>query len=460
MMNVDDAVVPTSALEEVVLPLRCIPPEIITKIIRKTLPAEICYGHIMQDRIMALLVATSICRHWRYALLDHATLWSIVPIHCKSLGQLYLQRSRNVPLSIIFYADAKGPCSAHQATVSLLPHMQRVKKVQLFAPSQALNGILSTLGLYGTCLEDISLEIKPAPTREGWTAIQDHLLKHASALEALRLDAYEFHFPTDQFQQFTHLSRLELSGVHDLCDASHLLTSFQTLTSIKISLEAIGSHEDYRRLPDRIVPHPNLRRIHLRAGCYPIKVVLDALKIQSGVHLECEIIECRHWRGVDEVQFLPLPSEFLENTSHIEELEIHGSVELEFKCYGSGPSGSFYIKGFYPGKVHRPIEDLSHLRRLTVADAIKQEFLEDIVGSAPLLTSLVFNYCAVSKCRPAGHAIQGLPRLDGIVDTDTFVAAIDEERHAGVENFRSATVNGVLQGERLQGFKSIIKTYI
>ena len=457
MMNVD-GVAPADASEGIVPSSHRIPPEIIAKIIRKTLPTKIRCGPIMEDRITALLVATSVCRHWRYAVLDHATLWSVVPIHRKSLGQLYLQRSRNVPLSIVFYADAMRACSAHQATVSLLPHMQRVKKVQLFAPSQALNGIFSTLGLYGTCLEDIGLEIKPAPTDEGWTAIQDHLLKHTSTLKALRLNAYEFRFPTNQLQQFPHLSRLELSGVNDLCDAFHLLTSFPTLTSIKVGLEAIGGHEDYHRLPNRIVPHPNLRHIHLQAGCYPIKVVLDALKIQSGVHLECEVIGCRHWRGAEQVQFLPLASEFLGNTSHIEELEIHGSVE--FKCYGSGPSGSFYIEGFNLGKLRRPIEDLSHLRRLAVADVIEQGLLEDIIVSAPLLTSLTFNNCIVFKSWTVDRAVEGLPRLDGTFDTDTFVAAISEERRAGVKRFRDVAVNGVLQGERLEGFRSIIGNHI
>ena len=397
MMNVDGAVAPRNTLEGIVPPSHRIPPEIIAKIVHRTLPTKIPYGPKMEDRVEALRVATSVCRRWRYAVLDHATLWSVVPIYLKFLGPLYLQRSRNVPLSIVFYANGRSACSAHQATVSLLPHMQRVKKAQSFAPSQALNGIFSTLGLYGTSLEDIRLEINPAPTDEGWMAIQDHLFNHTSTLKTLQLHAYGFRFPINQFQQFPHLSRLELSGVHDLHDLFYLLTSFPTLVSIKVRVEAVGSHEDYHRLPDRIVPHPNLRHIHLQAGCYPVGVVLDSLKIQSGVHLECEIVGCRHWRGAEQVQFLPLSSEFLENASHIEELKIHGSVE--FQCYGSGPSGSFYIGGFVAGKpkAHRPVEDLSHLRRLTVVDSIEQGLLEDIIVSAPLLTLLIFDNCSVFK---------------------------------------------------------------
>lgn len=453
-MDVEDTMTPINGLNGIIPPSHRIPPEIVAKIIRRTLPTKIRYGHPMRGRIKALLVATSICQYWRYAVLDHATLWSVVPIHRKTLGPLYLQRSCNAPLSIVFNAEAQGACSAHQAVVLLLPHVQRVKKVQFFAPSQALNEIFSTLDQYGAHLDEIGLEVMPAPVGEGWTVIFDHLLKHASTLRVLQLDVYEFHFHTHQFQQFPHLARLELSGIHDLCDLSHLLTSFPTLTSIKVGLEAIGSHDDYHRLPDQIIPLPNLRHIHLQAGCYPIKVVIDALKIRTGVHLECEIVGCRHGRGAGQARFLPLPSEFLQNTSCIEELSIHESVY--FKCCGSGPSGSFYIGGFFAGKVHRPVEDLSHLRRLAVADVIEQGLLEDIVISAPRLSSLVFNNCVVSKSWAIDRAVEGQPSFDVAVDTDTFVKTISEERHTGTKNLRSVTVHGVLEGERLKKFRSTI----
>jgi len=457
-MDVDDAVAPTNTSKEVVPPSYRIPPEIIAKIIRGIIPPKIRHGHIMQERIKALRVATSICQYWRYAVLDHATLWSIVPIHRKTLGQLYLQRSGNAPLSIVFCADAQGACSAHQATVLLLPHMQRIKSVQFFASSQAINAIFSSFEVYGARLEGIGLEIKPAPTGEGWMGVYDHLLKYGPTLKALQLDAYEHRFTTDQFRQFPYLSRLEISGIHDICDASQLLTSFPNLTSIKFGLEAIGGHEDYHQLSDRIDPLPNLRHIHLQAGCYPIKSVLDSLKLQSGVHLECEIVRCRHWRGAEQERFLPLSLKFLENTSNIEELNIHGSVQ--FKCSGSGPSGSFHIQGFYTGKLHRPVEDLSHLRRLTVADVIEQGLLEDILIAAPRLTSLVFNHCFVSKSWAIDRAVEALPSLDGTIDADTFVATISEERRAGVKGFKSAAVNGVLEGEGLKEFRTLIRNYM
>ena len=458
MMDIDDAVAPTNASTEVVPPSYRIPPEIIAKIIRRIIPPKIRHGHIMQERIRALHIATSICQYWRYAVLDHATLWSIVPIHRKALGKLYLERTGNAPLSIVFCADAQGACSAHQATVSLLPHMQRIKNVQFFASSQAINAIFSSLEQYGTPLEGIGLEIKPAPTSEAWMAVYDHLLKYASTLKALQLDAYEHRFTTDQFKQFPHLSRLEISGIHDLCDASQLLTSFPTLASIKFGLEAIAGHEEYHQLPDRIVPHPNLRHIHLQAGCYPIKTVLESLKLQSGVHLECEIVRCRHWRAAEQERFLPLPLKFLENTSNIEELDIHGSIQ--FKCRGSGPSGSFHIQGFYTGKLHRPVEDLSHLRRLTVVDVIEQGLLEDIVIAAPRLTSLIFNNCFVSKSWAIDRAVEAQPSLDGAVDAGTFVATIGEERRTGVKNLKSVAVNGALEGKGLREFRTLIRNYM
>lgn len=56
--------------------------------------------------------------------------------------------------------------------------------------------------------------------------------------------------------------------------------------------------------------------------------------------------------------------------------------------------------------------------------------------------------------------VEGLPPLVGVVDTDIFVAAVGEERRAGVKNFGATIVNGVLQGECLEGFRSIIGNHI
>lgn len=132
----------------------------------------------------------------------------------------------------------------------------------------------------------------------------------------------------------------------------------------------------------------------------------------------------------------------------------------EFECYGSGPSGSFHIGGPYTGKIHRPIEVLSYLQRLTFADAIDQGLLEEIVISAPRLTSLAFINCLVSKSWVVDRAVEGQPSPDNPVDTDIFVANLVEERRTGVRTTKNFTVNGVLRGERLKDFISAMENYI
>ena len=82
-MDVGDTVVTTNAFEGSVLPAYRVPPEIIVKIVRGFLLEKINYGATVADHIEALLKATSICRHWRYAVLDDAILWSLVPAHLK-----------------------------------------------------------------------------------------------------------------------------------------------------------------------------------------------------------------------------------------------------------------------------------------------------------------------------------------------------------------------------------------
>ena len=312
-----------------------IPPEIVVKIIRELLPENICDPPRIQDRISALLGATSICRYWRCAVLDDASLWSVVPAHLKNLGPLFLQRC----------PDARRSCSAHQATVSLLPYTQRIKRAELFASTQASDVVFSALDRYGTCLDEIGM----------------------------------FSFPSRQLQRFPYLSHLELWGAHDLPAVSYLLTSFPTLVSTIVNVESSWGHSDHLQLPDRIAPHPSLRRVHLQVGCYPLKVVLDSLKIQVGVHLQCDAAGCRHGRLTEkDVAFLPLPLEFFKNASEIEALTTNGL--RRFKCSGSGASGSFCIEASSLMLDRQPLEGFLSLRNLVVADTIYQHILERYRG--------------------------------------------------------------------------------
>jgi len=445
VMDVDDATEITSGLKKPVIPSHRIPPEIIVKIIQGLLPEKVDYGPPVKKRLNVLLIATSICRYWRYAALDHATLWSIVPIDRRSLGGLFLQRSRNASLSIIFEVNTRRCCPAHQAMVLLLPHMQRVKKVQFRAPAPVLNEIFTTLNSYirGAQLEEISVRVDEFPGDKNCRATLDLLLGHASTLKVLRLDIFKCRFPVHKLRQFSHLSHLELLSTHDVREVSPLLTSLPALTSIKVRVCASGRYEDNHR----IVPQANLQCIHLQIACdTPIRV-LDTLKIPAGVHLECEMMAIPFRNTSESTRFLPFSSQFFENTSHIEELRI--SLP---SCSGSGPSGSFSIDWVIADGFQPPIEDFSYLRTLTVDGTIEQQSLKDVVRLAPRLVSVVFVDCAVIKSRPIDHPLK---MLSGTVGTDAFVKAINEERRAGRVD-PDAVVNGTLEGERLEEFRSLL----
>jgi len=451
VMDVDDAVIMTDALNGIVTPSHRIPPEIVAKIIHELLPEKVDYGPLVQKRIEVLLTATSICRYWRHAALDYATLWSVVPIDRKSLGGLFLQRSRNATLLITFEVNTRRCCPAHQAMVLLLPYIQRVKKVQFRAPVPVLNDIFSALNLYGNGaqLVEISLKVDRFPGDEKYRAILDLLLEHAPTLKVLRLDVSKCRSPAHKLRQFSHLSHLELLTTHDINDISPLLTSLPTLTSIKIHASALGTREDDRRPPTRIVPQANLRHIHLQIMCYPPNPVLDSLKVQTGVHLECEILGSL-FPSIQSTRCLPLPSESFENTLGIEELRI------AIPSYsGSGPNGSFRINGIM-GAFLPPIEDFSHLRKLVVEGTIEWRSLEHVVGSAPRLVSVGFINCTVVESR----AVTPPPkRLRSPVDTDTFVELIGGKRRVdadGGDHTSSITVNGTLEGERLEEFRSLL----
>lgn len=457
IMDVDDAAVTTNASNTTVTPSHRIPSEIIVKIIHGLLPAKIDSVHPIQERLNALLTATSICRYWRYAALDHATLWSVVPIDRKTLGVLFLQRSRDAPLLIAFEVNTRKCCPAHQAMVSLLPHMQRVKKFQVRAPIPVLNEVLSTLNRFGRGgqLEEMNVRVDECPSDVERKATVDLLLEHASTLKVLRLDVFKCRFPAHQLQQFPHLSHLELLSSHDIHDVSSLLTSFPTLTSIKVRVKApLGRHESGRRHRDRIVPQPNLRHIHLQIECDPPNRVVDALKIQTGVHLECELVAPPFLRIDEPTRFLPLSSELFENTSNIEEMRISIS-----SYSGSGPNGSFCINGVIIGRFQPPIEDFSHLRKLVVDGALEQRSLEDVVGSAPRLVSVVFINCVVIKTQGTDLDFSSKVQHSS-VDAAGFVKVIGDARRVGADacNYGDIMVNGTLEGKLLEEFRSLSKT--
>lgn len=445
-MDVDDAM--TDVLNKTVTPSHRVPPEIVTKIIQDLLPTKIDYGLLIRERLGVLLTATSICQYWRHAALDHATLWSIVPIDRRSLGELFLQRSRNAPLLIIFDVKTRRCCTAHQAMVSLLPHMQRAKKVRFCAPAPVLNGILSTLNSYmrGAQLEEISIRVDIFPSDEMCRTTLDLLLEHASTLRVLRLEVFKPRFPAHELPQFSHLSHLELLSTHDIHDISPLLASLPVLTSIKARVNAFGGHKDN----PRIVPQANLRHIHLLIMCYTPHLVFDALRVPAGVHLRCEMA-VHPVHSVDEPhRFLPLSSEFFENTSHIEELRISPP-----SYSGSGPSGSFCLDDIIVSGFQPPIEDFSHLRKLVVNGAVKQWFLENIVRSAPRLVSVIFVDCTVTRSREFNDGLETMPSL---VDPNAFIKAISEEHHlsAGAGGSGGLVINTSLERERLKGFVTLL----
>ena len=306
-MDVYDPTTTTDALNRTVAPSHRIPPEIFVKIIHELLPVEVDYNPQIQERIDVLLTATGICRYWRCAALDHATLWSVVPPDRMNLGELFLQRPRNVPLSVTFEVKISWKCDpAHQVMVSLLPHMQRVEKVYFHAPGMMLDRAFSTLSqfMHGGQLKEISVQV---------------------------LGSY---FPKHKLRQLSHLTHLDLLAIYEIREVLSILTLLPALTSTEIRVVA------GRQNHDRIALPANIRHIHLRASSLTIACVLDAMKIPPGVHLECIILPVHAGLQISgPARYLSITPEFFETTSHIEELRLS-----PFSCSSSGPSGSFCIE--------------------------------------------------------------------------------------------------------------------
>ena len=454
-MDVDDRVTAADASSNTIPPSLRIPPEIIVKIIHILLPTQVDYGPWIQKRLNVLLKVTSICRYWRYALIDHATLWSVVPMDRRSLGEAFLQRSRDVSLLITFEINTRRCCPAHQAMVSLLPHIGRVKKVQFRAPAPVLNQIFSNFNVYtsGAQLEEVKVRVDGSPNDGRSRVALDLLLENASTLKVLQLDIFNCRFPVQKLRRFSRLTQLELLSTHDFREVSLLLTSIPTLTSLKVRVSGSKMHGDNRR----IAPQANLLNLHLQISDYSPELVLNALKIPAGVHLECEMTA--YINTIEANRFLPLTSEDFENISQIEELRMSPSA-LQFMSItsfsGSGPTGSFCIRGIFENGYHPPIDDFSHLQKLVVDGSIDLRYLQDVITSAPQLVSVTLVDCVVVRS-PTIRRVPGgsLTR----VGPDFLVKIIDEEWRmgAGAWTHECVLVNGTLEGELLEEFLFLLK---
>jgi len=438
-MDVDNSMKMADASNKIIAPSHRVPSEVVAEIIRGLLPAKIDYDPQMQERLDALLTATGICRYWRHAALDHATLWSVVPMDHKSLGELFLQRSRNAPLLVTYGMKTRNRCPAHQAMASLLPYMHRVESVHLRAPVVVVNEVFSAFNqsMRGAQLKEVS--VQTCGKEEGGFDI-NLLLKHASTLKVLRAGILGSHFPGHKLQEFSGLTHLEVLTDHDIRDVLSVLTSLPTLTSTKVHVNAMRRHRDEYR----IVLPANLCHIHLQISNNTIKRVLDALRIPTGVHFVCEILPTGRLTINEPARHLTFPSGFFENTSHIEELQLN-----KISCSGFGPSGSFAIEWASMGIFRPPIENLSLLRKLVVDGAVGRWLLGDIVGSAPSLVSVVLIDCRVIAPQAVDSAfeVRHTP--------DTFVKAISKEHSAGTHP-KNFVVNGTLEGESLEEFRSLL----
>lgn len=452
-MDVGDPTTVTNAPNKIVIPSHRVPPEIIGEIVCELLPTEVDDDPRVRERLDVLLTVTGICRYWRRAALDHATLWSVVPVDYCNLGELFLRRSRNASLTVIFEATIGKSSRAHQAMISLLPHMQRVEKVHFRASAVVLDEIFLTLNRFmdGGQLKEVSVKDNGLHDYLKHTFNLDLLLEHASTLKVLRASVVGpgCRLPYHKLRHLPHLAHLEILTVYDIRDILPLLISLPALTSAKLWVSAMERRADNHR----IALPTNIHHFHLQISDLALDYVLAALRIPTGVHFECKILPIDlPCSGTGEQGRRPLlDPEFFENVSHIEELRISLC-----SIFGSGPSGSFRLEAPIIGGFQFPLKDFPLVRKLIVEGWIERRSLEDVVRSAPGLLSVVFVNTAVIESRML--ALRLLP--SGRLDPDAFVKAASEERsRRDAWNLVDTVVNGTLEGGRLEEYKYLVRQH-
>jgi hypothetical protein len=175
------------------IPISRLPVEILMDILR-----VVAFGSASSDLVFPqsqsearLLRLTHVCTHWRDLAVGTPSLWTTPPFQYPYLAKLYLQRSLNQPLSIIFPSNSETPSSSRRVgadevlAIALSSHWSNIRDMALMGLKPADIDILQTLTQAAPQLRMLILELDAFDHLYFFN--QKLLAQHAPLLRSLHL---------------------------------------------------------------------------------------------------------------------------------------------------------------------------------------------------------------------------------------------------------------------------------
>ncbi|TFK28917.1 hypothetical protein FA15DRAFT_664554 [Coprinopsis marcescibilis] len=141
---------------------RRLPPEIIRKIF---LECSVQNDRACFRKQMEWTKITHVCSEWRALAIDHAELWSRIPLRAVFWAQKMVERTKQAPISIDITSGYVTPSrySEMQAIASnLLEQTSRLRKVNLTVPTDQIRHLLESINSTAPILESLTLRATPS----------------------------------------------------------------------------------------------------------------------------------------------------------------------------------------------------------------------------------------------------------------------------------------------------------
>ena len=150
----------------------------------------------------AVITMSHVCRHWRQTTLETAALWTRIDGRSPERLDVFLERSRTLPLSVLLSADAEELATL----LSKVPvdRLYRLDLAAIVAPPKDAADFLTTLVVPNLRCLTLSLDAGCMTYGRGATAWAHILAGHADSLRALALRDIDW-TPSTPFPSLTHL---------------------------------------------------------------------------------------------------------------------------------------------------------------------------------------------------------------------------------------------------------------
>ncbi|RDX42270.1 hypothetical protein OH76DRAFT_137639 [Lentinus brumalis] len=319
----------------------------------------------------------AVCRRWRCVAIGHAVLWRRIRILSPTrlgLVEFALQYSRGLQLELsINVADEQA---IHSVVSLLLPHIGRIRTLQVFIPARSIsniNTILTTrmpvlerlfvIGGYGLLsAPHASLDVAPGqyPALRSLSAEIVHIPWYAHAFSALDILAvctrlvhltiqgslpYDRDSAVDRHRVVAMRNLRELhiqDSAHQLLPLlSHLHLPVETDMFVLTTADFAGNPKARANLRDMVPDDPR---------CMPI--LGDAVSVHF--EKENEIITIHGSSGGKLVLMLPLDDNFM-NTEPEHGVPLHLVLDDFVRLFSRSAIVKFHYEGDFDGRVSRDL---------------------------------------------------------------------------------------------------------